>query len=137
MRWCRFQWAQNQPAYGLVEGDQVVAVEGTPFGEHRRTFEVHPLPDVRLLVPVVPPVFYAAGVNYREHITEMAKIGAVDPTFPSAADVGYRANNALIADGERIIIPHDATDLVQYEGELVVVFGRTWTTCWATRSATT
>ena len=78
MRWCRFQWGQNQPTYGLVEGDQVVAVEGTPFGEHRRTFETHPLSEVRLLVPVVPSVFYAAGVNYREHITEMAKIRAVE-----------------------------------------------------------
>jgi 2-keto-4-pentenoate hydratase/2-oxohepta-3-ene-1,7-dioic acid hydratase in catechol pathway len=124
MRWCRFQWGQNQPTYGLVEGDQVVAVEGTPFGEHRRTFETHPLSEVRLLVPVVPSVFYAAGVNYREHITEMAKIRAVDPVFPPAADVGYRANNALIADGERIVIPHDATEQVQYEGELVVVFAK-------------
>jgi len=124
MRWCRFQWGQNQPTYGIVEGDSVVAVEGTPFGEHRRTFEEHPLTDVRLLAPVVPPVFYAAGVNYREHITEMAKIRAVDPTFPPAADVGYRANNALVGDGERIVIPHDATEQVQYEGELVVVFAK-------------
>ena len=125
MRWCRFQSGQDEARYGLVDGDQVVAVQGTPFGEHQRTSEMHPLADVRLLVPVVPPVFYAAGVNYREHITEMAKIRAVDPVFPAAADVGYRANNALIADGEPIVIPHDATEMVQYEGELVIVFGRT------------
>ena len=54
----------------------------------------------------------------------MAKIGAVDPVFPAAADVGYRANNALVADGHPIVIPADATDLVQYEGELVVVIGK-------------
>ena len=117
--------AQAEPRDGVIEGDRVTAIEGAPWGEHRRTDEVHPLTDVRLLVPVIPSVFYAAGVNYREHITEMAKIGAVDPVFPPNADVGYRANNALIADGETIVIPADATDLVQYEGELVVVFGRT------------
>lgn len=125
MRWCRFRWGQNEPGYGIVEGGRVVAVQGTPFGEHQRTQETHPLGDVRLLVPVVPPTFYAAGVNYREHVTEMAKIRGVEPQFPAHADVGYRANNALIADGEPIVIPSDATDLVQYEGELVVVFGRT------------
>ena len=125
MRWCRFQHGQAEPRHGVIEGDRVTAIEGAPWGEYRRTDEEHPLTDVRLLVPVIPPVFYAAGVNYREHITEMAKIGAVDPVFPPNADVGYRANNALIADGETIVIPADATDLVQYEGELVVVFGRT------------
>ena len=125
MQWCRYQWGQNEPSYGLVEDGRVTAVLGTPFGEHRRTLETHPLSDVGLLVPVVPPVFYAAGVNYREHIIDRAAIAGVAPQFPPKADVGYRANNALIADGEPIVIPADAGDLVQYEGELVVVFGRT------------
>ena len=125
MRWCRFQWNEHAPSYGIVEDDRIVAVTGSPFGDFQRTVETHAIQEVQLLVPVIPPVFYAAGVNYREHITEMAKIGAVDPVFPKAADVGYRANNALVGDGEEIVIPADATDLVQYEGELVVVIGKT------------
>ena len=44
--------------------------------------------------------------------------------LPKNADAGYRANNALIAHGEAIVIPKDATDQVQYEGELVAVIGR-------------
>ena len=124
MRWCRFQSGDGEPTYGLVEGDRVVEVQGTPFGAYSRSAVSHALADVQLLIPVMPSVFYAAGVNYREHITEMAKIGAVDPVFPAAADVGYRANNALVADGHPIVIPADATDLVQYEGELVVVFAK-------------
>lgn len=124
MRWCRFKWGQNDPRYGIVEGDQVVAVEGTPFGEHRRTFETHPLMDVDLLPPVIPPTFYAAGVNYREHVTEMARARGEEPQFPPAADVGYRANNALVGEGHPIVIPADAGEEVQYEGELVVVIGR-------------
>ena len=45
--------------------------------------------------------------------------------MPKKADIGYRAINALIPHEEPIIIPKDATDLVQYEGELVVVIGKT------------
>ena len=45
-------------------------------------------------------------------------------SLPTHADAGYRANNALIAHGEFIVIPKDATEQVQYEGELVAVIGR-------------
>jgi 2-keto-4-pentenoate hydratase/2-oxohepta-3-ene-1,7-dioic acid hydratase in catechol pathway len=123
MRWCRFQSASRQ-AYGLIEGDTVVEVSGSPFDAHARTSTRLPLGQVKLLVPVIPPTFYAAGVNYREHVTEMANRRGVKPEFPPQADVGYRANNALIATEESIVIPKDATDQVQYEGELVVVIGK-------------
>lgn len=69
-------------------------------------------------------MFYAAGINYREHITASAARRGVEPQFPPNADVGYRANNALTAHDMPIIVPKDATELLQYEGELVVVFGK-------------
>jgi len=74
---------------------------------------------------VIPPTFYAAGLNYREHVTAVAKRREEEPKFPTQADIGYRANNALIAHNEPIVIPRDASELVQYEGELVVVIGET------------
>ena len=123
MRWCRFQSGQKV-SYGIIEGDRVTEVNGSPFEAHSRTSTTLALDTVTLLVPVIPPTFYAAGVNYREHVTEMAHRRGVKPEFPPQADVGYRANNALIADGEAIVIPKDATDQVQYEGELVAVFGK-------------
>jgi 2-keto-4-pentenoate hydratase/2-oxohepta-3-ene-1,7-dioic acid hydratase in catechol pathway len=123
MRWCRFQ-AGDTASYGLIEGDTVTAVTGNPFEGHTRSSTSVPLRAVKLLVPVVPPTFYAAGVNYREHVTEMAARRGVLPEFPPHADVGYRANNALIATDEPIVIPRDAGEQVQYEGELVVVIGR-------------
>jgi 2-keto-4-pentenoate hydratase/2-oxohepta-3-ene-1,7-dioic acid hydratase in catechol pathway len=123
MKWCRFRSGQKV-SYGLVEDDTVVEVAGTPFDGHTRTSTTHPLSAVKLLVPVIPPTFYAAGVNYREHVTEMAARRGAKPEFPPAADVGYRANNALVATEEPIVIPRDATELVQYEGELVVVIGK-------------
>ena len=99
-------------------------VTGSPFGAPARTATTLPLSRVKLLVPVIPPTFYAAGVNYREHVTEMALRRGETPKFPPQADVGYRASNALVATDEPIVIPRDATEEVQYEGELVVVIGK-------------
>ncbi len=123
MQWCRFQ-AGDQVSYGIIEADTVVAVTGNPFEGYMKTATTYPLKAVKLLVPVIPPTFYAAGINYREHVIEMAAKRGAQPEFPPAADVGYRANNALIANDEPIIVPKDATELVQYEGELVVVIGK-------------
>ena len=123
MRWARFD-QNGTPSYGVVEGDEIIPVRGSPFEMWERTSSRLKLSDVKLLTPVEPPTFYAAGVNYREHVTEMAHRRGVKPEFPPQADVGYRANNALIATDEPIVIPKDATELVQYEGELVVVIGK-------------
>ena len=37
---------------------------------------------------------------------------------------GYKNNNALIPHNQAIIIPKDASENIQYEGELVVVIGK-------------
>ena len=122
MQWCRFQ-SGSGGAYGIIEGDTVTEVTGSPFEAYTRAATTIPLSRAKLLVPVIPPTFYAAGVNYREHVTEMAHRRGEKPKFPPQADVGYRASNALVATDEPIVIPRDATEEVQYEGELVVVIG--------------
>jgi 2-keto-4-pentenoate hydratase/2-oxohepta-3-ene-1,7-dioic acid hydratase in catechol pathway len=99
-------------------------VRGSPFAVWERTSTRLPLSSVKLLVPVVPPAFYAAGLNYADHVREAAEKIGLKVELPKNADAGYRANNALIAHGEAIVIPKDATDQVQYEGELVAVIGR-------------
>ncbi len=144
MKWCRFQ-SEGRSPYGIIEGDTVTEVTGRPFDAHARTTTTTPLNRAKLLVPVIPPTFYAAGVNYREPVTEMAHRRGEKPKFPPQADVGYRASNALVATDEPIVIPKDATEEVQYEGELVVVIGKRCasrkpkrsTACSATPSATT
>ncbi|HJU20527.1 MAG TPA: fumarylacetoacetate hydrolase family protein [Stellaceae bacterium] len=123
MRWVRFA-KEGRPTYGIVEGDSVVEVTGDPFAGYERTSSRQPLRAVRVLPPVEPRTFYAAGLNYAEHVTEAARKLGREPELPPEADIGYRANNALIAHGEAIVIPKDATDLVQYEAELVAVIGK-------------
>ena len=54
----------------------------------------------------------------------MAEKRGVQPVFAEEADIGYRANNALIAQGADVVISKDATEKINYEGELVVVIGK-------------
>jgi 2-keto-4-pentenoate hydratase/2-oxohepta-3-ene-1,7-dioic acid hydratase in catechol pathway len=63
-------------------------------------------------------------MNYAGHVREVAEKVGQQPSLPTRPEIGYRAANALIADRETIVIPADATEQVQYEGELVVVIGR-------------
>lgn len=123
MKWCRFQNG-GKASYGIIEGNMVTQVNGTPFGRYARTSNTLALSSVKLLVPVVPLTFYAAGINYPEHVTWAAHLLGREPSLPKKADVGYRANNALIAHEEPIIVPKDATQQLQYEGELVAVIGK-------------
>jgi 2-keto-4-pentenoate hydratase/2-oxohepta-3-ene-1,7-dioic acid hydratase in catechol pathway len=129
MRWIRFTpragaASGGNTAYGILEGDRIVEVAGTPFGSYDRLARTHKLGDVKIELPVVPPTFYAVGFNYTEHIMKVAARTGQPPNLPSQPDVGYRANNSLIAHGENVIIPRDATDAIQYEGELVAVIGK-------------
>ncbi|MEX0729760.1 MAG: fumarylacetoacetate hydrolase family protein [Aquisalimonadaceae bacterium] len=123
MRWIRYSQSQ-QVSYGILEDDRILEVSGDPFRGYSRTGNVHELDTVRIEVPVIPPTFYCVGLNYTAHIMEQARMRGESPVLPEKPDVGYRAVNALIAHGDKVVIPHDATEKVQYEGELVVVIGK-------------
>ena len=123
MRWARFD-RNGTPTYGVVEGDTIIPVRGSPFEAWERTSDRLKLADVTLLVPVVPPTFYAAGLNYAEHVKEAAEKLGLPVNLPTQADIGYRANNALIGPGDEVVIPRDSAGKLQYEGELVAVIGK-------------
>ena len=122
MQWIRYE-TDGKAVYGIVEGNEVIEVGGDPFSGYERTAVRRPVNSVKLLVPVEPRTFYCAVLNYAEHFIEAAKRGQ-EADLRKAADIGYRANNALVAHGEPIVIPADATERVDYEGELVAVIGR-------------
>jgi 2-keto-4-pentenoate hydratase/2-oxohepta-3-ene-1,7-dioic acid hydratase in catechol pathway len=123
MRWVRFS-KDDGIAYGSLDADRITEISGEPWGDASPTGRVFTLSAVTLEVPVVPRTFYCAGINYAAHIREMAHKRGVEPVFPEKADIGYRANNALIAHGQDVVIPADAPPKVNYEGELVVIIGR-------------
>ncbi|MGO1766400.1 2-keto-4-pentenoate hydratase [Advenella sp. S44] len=115
MRWIRYR-QDDTVVYGILEGEYVSEISGTPFTQHKVTGKKFPLAKVKLEVPVVPQTFYCVGLNYVDHIKDPSRI-------PSKPDIGYRANNALIAHNVPVVIPSDART-IHYEGELVVVIGR-------------
>ena len=123
MRWARYI-SDGKTFYGIYEDEQINEVRGSPFEGYTLSNIKHKISDIKLLAPVIPPTFYAAGINYERHIREAAEILGRDPILPEKADIGYRAANAIIAHEEPILIPKDATEKIQYEAELVVVIGK-------------
>ncbi len=140
MRWIRFlppvstgtptRWSaattMERPdvCHGVLDDDdRVHAYRGVPWGANEPAGQVHRLDEVTLDVPVMPPTFYAAGLNYVKHIQEHAQATGTTIAVPPQADIGYRAVNALVAHESPIVLPPDAEE-VEYEGELVVVIGQ-------------
>ena len=122
MRWARVEVAGKQ-SYGIVREGNIELVNGDPFDGYQATGESHALAAVRWLPPVVPPNFYAVGLNYTEHVRMEAELRGKEPVFPAQADVGYRSINALFGHGAPIVIPADATERIEYEAEIVGVVG--------------
>jgi len=124
-RWVRVNW-QGAPRHGFIEGEHVNLVDGSPFAQWRRTMARLPFAGATLLAPVMPPTFYACGINYAGHAhTASAEFGKpIGTMWPKAPEIGYRAQSAIIGHGEPIVLPVDAPPNVQAEGELAVVIGR-------------
>ena len=125
MTWCRFQTGQHV-SYGIVDDDKfVVEVAGSPFAEHTVTSTRHALGQVKLLPPVIPPMLYAAGPNYRGHVEGMAKRRGAPPQYPARPEPNFRSVHALIGPEDTIVVPKDCAGAVQPEGQLAVVIGKT------------
>ena len=122
MKWCRIE-LDGQPAFAVIEGDQAVLVDAPPFASHKKTGKRIALSSVKLLPPVIPPNFYAAGINFRDHIEWANQRLGTTLKPPAQADIGYRSANALVGSGADIVIPHDSPGPVHFEGELVAVVG--------------
>ena len=122
MRWIRYQ-GPNGTRYGIVEGETIAEIETTPFDAWQRTGATAALHAVKTLVPVIPGTFYAIGANYLAHAAAFGspQVAAKGPDRPQP---GYRANSALCAHDEAIVIPAESGG-IQYEAELVVVIGKT------------
>lgn len=116
MKWIRYS-VQGASHYGILDNDKITQVEGNPFSGYQKTSTSLSLQDIQIEVPVIPATFYCVGLNYVKHI------GTSGKKVPAQPDIGYRANNALIAHGQQVIMPTDASK-IHYEGELVVVIGK-------------
>ena len=107
-----------------MEGEEIAEVAGTPFDGFTTTGNRHALASVKLLPPVVPSNFWAAGPNYRGHVEGMARRRGQEPSYPTMPSPNQRAVNALIGHEENIVVPRDCSGAVQPEGQLGVVIGK-------------
>ncbi len=115
VRYVRFQKGAAT-AYGILDADSVSELSGTLFSNPKATGKKHKLSEVKLLYPCVPPKILAVGLNYKSHL------GARTP--PSSPEIFYKPITCLQHPDAPIVIPKDAKNL-HYEGELVVVIGKT------------
>ena len=106
----------GDPRFGIVDGDEIVVLEGDPmFSGFDTTEERVPISAVRLLAPVIP----------------RSKVIAVEGNYPQNPDDDTDAppmfylkpNTAVVGPGDPVLLPTDAGTIV-HEGELVVVIGR-------------
>ena len=113
-RYVRYS-AQNQISYGVLDGDVISELKGDLFANPSRTGRTLKSAEVKLLPPCDPKKVIAVGLNYKSHLGTQAP----------AAYPGLFAKypSSVIAHGDEIVIPPDATN-VHYEGEMVVVIGR-------------
>jgi 2-keto-4-pentenoate hydratase/2-oxohepta-3-ene-1,7-dioic acid hydratase in catechol pathway len=102
--------------YGMLEGERVREIEGDIFGMHSMTDRSYDLADVEVLIPTDAKKVIAVGLNYRSHI------GNQTPAAYPGLFAKYPTS--LVPDGADIVLPEDATN-VHYEGEMVLVIGRT------------
>ena len=82
---------------------------------------VSPIPgtDVRLHAPVGRgALILCAGGNYRSHLEEMGE------SVPERAPSFLKSPNAVAGPGDPIVLPPEFPDMIDFEGELCVVFGR-------------
>jgi len=116
MRIVRFS-TDNKPRYGIIEGERVRAISGTPFRAVRPTGDSHPITAVRLRAPCSPSKIVALGVNYRSHAQEMGS------QLPKNPLIFLKPPTAVIGPEDEIVYPATSKQ-VDYEGELAVVIGK-------------
>ncbi|MGO4339681.1 fumarylacetoacetate hydrolase family protein [Labrys sp. KB_33_2] len=87
-----------------------------------------PAGTTRLLAPIPRPrVVLATGGGYQAHIIEMVEAGALRQMPPPMKNppAFFKNTNAIIGDGQPIVLPQNAPAMVDWECEVSFVIGRT------------
>ena len=107
---------QGSVAYGILEGETIHELGGAPFDDARRTGATRQLSAVRLLPPTAPEKVIAVGFNYRSHLgdTPEAEYPGIFSKFPTS-----------LLPHEGVITYYDDATNLHYEGEMVLVIGKT------------
>jgi 2-keto-4-pentenoate hydratase/2-oxohepta-3-ene-1,7-dioic acid hydratase in catechol pathway len=123
MKICRFVMREASasdaapPRYGLIEGENVIEISGSPWDTWSRGSRSSRLADVRLLAPVEPSKIVCIGRNYAAHAAEMGN------EVPKEPLMFLKPPSSIIGPQEAIVLPK-YSQRVEHEGELALVMGR-------------
>lgn len=114
MKFARFT-IKDIVSYGIVEGDSITQIEGTPFEDDYALTDIHyNLKEVKLLSPTLYSKAVCIGLNYKDHAKEF---GLSIPTEP----VVFLKPDTCINDPESAIIYPSISKRLDYEAELAIV----------------
>jgi 2-keto-4-pentenoate hydratase/2-oxohepta-3-ene-1,7-dioic acid hydratase in catechol pathway len=102
--------------FGQREGEIIYQLDAAPWMSGKKTGKKVKMSDVALLAPAVPSKVFAVGFNYDSHLG--------DRVLPKEPPIFLKLPTTIIGPGSEIIYPADAMN-VHYEGEMVVVIGKT------------
>jgi len=110
--------ADEQPQYGIVEGERLFPCSGDPFTELTKQGKALALRSVKLLSPISPPNVICVGLNYKRHAQE----AGVD--FPSKPLIFLKPTTSVCGPGDPIVLPFHDPEKIDYEIELAIVIGK-------------
>jgi 2-keto-4-pentenoate hydratase/2-oxohepta-3-ene-1,7-dioic acid hydratase in catechol pathway len=113
----RYTYQESAPAWGLLEGDEIIALEGNPFEGIRKGAVVGNVAYARLLAPVQPSKIICIGRNYAAHAAELGNDVPAEPL------IFLKPPSSIIGPGDAIVLPA-LSQRVEHEAELVVVIGK-------------
>jgi 2-keto-4-pentenoate hydratase/2-oxohepta-3-ene-1,7-dioic acid hydratase in catechol pathway len=124
----------GDPRVGVVDGDRVIDVgfdgdmvafvaggDASLAAARQAVADggaSHPLADVKIHAPLVPPAILNSGQNYWDHRDEKPEVDQKDPEF------FLKAPLAVIGPDEPVILDPIVTQKLDYEVELAVVIGK-------------
>ena len=117
MRIVRFQTGDGEPRCGWIQEDMVGEIEGELFGKYMRLEAKTPVPEVKLLAPILPSKIICVGRNYVEHAKELGN------DVPKIPLIFLKPPSSILGPGEAITLPPQSKQ-VEHEAELVVVIGK-------------
>ncbi len=116
MKYLRFKH-QDTISYGLLEGDTVQVLEGTPFDTYNITDRKLALTEVEILTPCDYSKAICIGLNYKDHAQEFQL------PIPTEPVVFIKPSTAALQQGGVIQYPAMCKRL-DYEAELAIVIGK-------------
>ncbi|MCL5674959.1 MAG: fumarylacetoacetate hydrolase family protein [Candidatus Omnitrophica bacterium] len=106
--------------FAILRNEKVYLLNTSPVtGMTKETGVSFSIKEVKtFLPPVDPPNIIALGLNYKEHAKESSM------ELPPAPVIFLKSTSSITGHLQSIILPEQAPDEVDYEGELCVIIGK-------------